>query len=218
MHPSDSHAEPRPTLFIAHAKELIRSGLVALASDHGLRVTGCAADSDSAVCGIVQTNPGVALIDCQLPGDGGFAAARRVAREAPRVRVILMSVTGDANHLARAHAAGAVNCVAKGLGAEELVKAIETAAAGRRPPPTDPFSVIARSLSAPEATPADAHLSPRERQVLRHLAHGLDNDEIAAALSIGIETVKTHVHKLLQKMNLRDRTQAAVWAVRNGVA
>lgn len=208
----------RPTLFIAHTKELIRSGLVAMASDHGMRVTGCVADTDAAVEGIVRTRPAVALVDCLLAGTGGFDAARRVAVDAPQVRVILMSVNSDANHLARAHAAGAVNCIAKGLPVEEVARAIEVAAAGERLPPGDPFAKIARTLSSRESLASDPRLSPRERQVLRHLAYGLENDEIAASLAIGVETVKTHVHKLLQKMNLRDRTQAAVWAVKNGIA
>ena len=77
----------------------------------------------------------------------------------------------------------------------------------------------APALRVPRLGPdgADRHLTLRERQVLRHLAYGLSNDEIGAALGIGLETVKTHVHKLLRKMSMRDRTQAAVWAVKNGV-
>lgn len=207
-----------PTLYIAHAKELIRTGLLTMASDNGLRVAGCAGDSDGALVGITQTRPTVAIIDCQLAGDGGFATARAVADAAPSVRVVMMSVSADGNHLARAHAAGAVNCVAKGLPADNIMAAIAEAAAGRRPSPPDPFAVVVERLEAADPLPAEAHLTRRERQVLRHLAYGLDNNEIARALSIGLETVKTHVHKLLTRMELRDRTQAAVWAVKHGIA
>ena len=209
--------EARPTLFIAHSKELIRSGLLAMASDSGLRVTGCAEDSKSALAGIKQARPGVAIVDCHLAGDGGFATVRAIARAAPDVRVVMMSVSADGNHLARAHAAGAVNCVPKGLPAEALLKVIEAAAAGRRPVPPDAFAVVVDRLEASDPFPAESHLTRRERQVLRHLAYGLDNNEIASALSIGLETVKTHVHKLLTRMELRDRTQAAVWAVKHGI-
>lgn len=209
--------DARPTIYIAHSKELIRAGLLALASDNGLRVAGCVGDSKAALAGIKQSRPSVAIIDCHLAGDGGFATARAVTTAVPEVRVVMMSVTADGNHLARAHAAGAANCVAKGLPAAALVAAIETAAAGRRPSPPDPFAVVLERLEASEALPPEAHLTRRERQVLRHLAYGLDNNEIAAALSIGLETVKTHVHKLLTRMELRDRTQAAVWAVKHGI-
>ena len=102
--------------------------------------------------------------------------------------------------------------------AKGIAAAVNLAAAGRRPIAPDPFAVVATKLGAGGSRGPDSHLTPRERQVLRHLAFALDNDEIAVALSIGVETVKTHVHKLLQKMSLRDRTQAAVWAVRNGLA
>lgn len=210
--------DSRPTLYIAHSKELIRTGLLALASDNGLRVAGCSGDSKTALAGIKQTRPTVSIIDCHLAGDGGFATARAVADAAPDVRVVMMSVSADGNHLARAHAAGAVNCVPKGLPAAALVKAIEAAAAGRRPSAPDPFAVVVERLEAADPLPAEAHLTRRERQVLRHLAYGLDNNEIASALSIGLETVKTHVHKLLTRMELRDRTQAAVWAVKHGIA
>ena len=114
-------------------------------------------------------------------------------------------------------AAGAVQCLAQGCSAGELVAAIRHAALGRAPQPPDPFAVVSARLSAPDADGADRHLTLRERQVLRHLAYGLSNDEIGASLGIGLETVKTHVHKLLRKMSMRDRTQVAVWAVKNGL-
>lgn len=206
-----------PTLFIAHRQELILAGLIAMAGDLGLRVAGIASDAAGCVDGVHATAPGMALVDCLLPGDG-FAAARRLADVAPATRVIVVSPSGDTNHLARARAARAVNCVAEGVSQQRLGEAIATAAAGRLPAPPDPFAVVAARLESSAPCDADAHLTRRERQVLRHLAYGLDNSEIAAALSIGLETVKTHVHKLLRRMELRDRTQAAVWAVKHGVA
>ena len=210
-------SESRPTLFIAHAQELLLAGLVAIASDHDLRVSGVASAADVAVTRICDLTPAVAIVDGHLPGGGGFAVAREVSKAAPRVRVILSVADVDDTHRARARAAGAMNCLGENVSARDIVTAVTLAAAGRMPVLPDPFAVVGEKLDARGGRGADAHLTPRERQVLRHLAFALDNDEIAAALSIGVETVKTHVHKLLQKMNLRDRTQAAVWAVRNGV-
>jgi len=207
----------RPTLFVAHRKELIRVGLVAMAGELGSRVLGIGADGAETIEGVVRTGPAVALVDCLLPDDG-FAVARRLAAAAPRTRVIMISPGVDENHLARAHAAGAVNCLPKAISLEDFGAAIGMAAGGERPVPPAPFAVVAERLDSAVSTGADAHLTRRERQVLRHLAYGLDNSEIAAALSIGLETVKTHVHKLLRRMELRDRTQAAVWAVKHGLA
>ena len=214
--PAPTSTDTRPTLFVAHAQELLLAGLVAIASDHDLRVSGVAATADVAVTRICELAPAVAIVDGHLPG-GGFAVAREVARAAPRVRVIVSMTDVDDTHRARARAAGAMNCLGEDASASQIVAAVALAAAGRMPAPPDPFALVAEKLEARGDRGADSHLTPRERQVLRHLAFALDNDEIAAALSIGVETVKTHVHKLLQKMNLRDRTQAAVWAVRNGV-
>jgi DNA-binding NarL/FixJ family response regulator len=207
----------RPTLFIAHRQEIIQSGLVAMAGDLALRVSGIASDARGTVDGVRATAPGVALVDCLLPGDG-FVATRRLAEVAPTTRVIVVSPSGDTNHLARARASHAVNCIAEEVSQDALGDAIVMAANGHRPAPPDPFAVVAARLESSAPSGADAHLTRRERQVLRHLAYGLDNSEIAAALSIGLETVKTHVHKLLRRMDLRDRTQAAVWAVKHGLA
>ncbi|MFM7075644.1 MAG: LuxR C-terminal-related transcriptional regulator [Planctomycetaceae bacterium] len=207
----------RPTLFIAHRQELLLAGFVAMVGDLDLRVAGVASDAARAVEGVCETGPGVALVDCLLPGDG-FAATRRLADAAPNTRVIVVSPSGDTNHLARARASHAVNCVAEEVSRQGLGAAIAMAAAGHRPAPPDPFAVVSARLESTAPSGADAHLTRRERQVLRHLAYGLDNSEIAAALSIGLETVKTHVHKLLRRMELRDRTQAAVWAVKHGLA
>lgn len=201
------------TLFVAHGQELFLAGLVAIATDRGIRLAGVASTADAALAGIRDKRPTVALLDCDLPGI--FAAVRTVSADA---RVLLFTTRGDANQMARAAAAGALNCLSAGDTGESIERAVLQAARGLRPSLPDPFAVVAASLSAADPATVDAHLTVRERQVLRHLAYGFDNDEIAAALAIGVETVKTHVHKLLRKMELRDRTQAAVWAVRHGVA
>lgn len=215
---SPGSSDLRPTLFIAHAQELLLAGLVAIATEYDIRVCGVATEAAVAVERIRDHAPGVAIIDCHLPGGGGFAVAREVAKAAPRVRVILYSPDGDDTHRARARACGAMNCISEYTPARDVVVAVGLAAVGRIPVPPDPFAVVVAKLDGAGDRGGGPPLTPRERQVLRHLAFALDNDEIAAALSIGVETVKTHVHKLLQKMKLRDRTQAAVWAVRNGLA
>ena len=135
----------RPTLFVAHRKELIRVGLVAMAGELGSRVLGIGSDGAETIEGVVRTGPAVALVDCLLPDDG-FAVARRLASAAPRTRVIMLSPGVDENHLARAHAAGAVNCLPKAISLEDFGAAIGMAARGERPVPPAPFAVVAERL------------------------------------------------------------------------
>ena len=205
------------SLSIAHASDLLRAGLIAIAAGDGIVIAGCYRDAEGAIEGIAASRPAVALIDSALPSTDGFTVARKVLDQIPGIAVVIISPAADTTHLARARAAGAVNCIAESCSALELLATIRNAALGRAPKPPEPFAVVAARLAASGPDGADRHLTLRERQVLRHLAYGLSNDEISAALGIGLETVKTHVHKLFQKMSMRDRTQVAVWAVKNGV-
>ena len=205
------------SLSIAHASDLLRAGLIAIAAGDGIVIAGCYRDAEGAIGGIAASRPAVALIDSALPSTDGFTVARKVLDQIPGIAVVIISPAADTTHLARARAAGAVNCIAESCSALELLATIRNAALGRAPKPPEPFAVVAARLAASGPDGADRHLTLRERQVLRHLAYGLSNDEISAAIGIGLETVKTHVHKLLQKMSMRDRTQVAVWAVKNGV-
>jgi hypothetical protein len=209
--------ESTVSLFVASSEEIVFAGLVAIATDAAIRIVGTARTAEAALAGIEATAPAVALIGCALRDGDGFALARRIASRATGVRVVLFSPAGDGTHLARARAARAFNCLDERCTAGALVAAIRQAAAGIAPAAQDPFAIIAAQLAATAPTSAELHLTVRERQVLRHLAYGLGNDEIAMSLGVGLETVKTHVHKLLAKIRMRDRTQAAVWAVKNGV-
>jgi DNA-binding NarL/FixJ family response regulator len=116
-------------------------------------------------------------------------------------------------------AVGAADCLLKDVTRKELVTAIENAATGKPASGSAPFARIAAAME-PRDAPAvtrDSRLTPRESQVLSHVALGLSNDEIARSMKISIETVKEHVANLLRKLSVRDRTQAAVWAVQSGV-
>lgn len=205
------------SLAIAHPSDLLRAGLIAIAAGEGIVIAGSYRDAEGAIDGIASSRPAVALIDSALPSPDGFAITRKVLDQTPAVHIVIISPAADTTHLARARAAGAVNCIAESCSAGELLATIRNAALGRAPQPPEPFAVVTARLAASGPDGADRHLTLRERQVLRHLAYGLSNDEISAALGIGLETVKTHVHKLLRKMSMRDRTQVAVWAVKNGV-
>jgi DNA-binding NarL/FixJ family response regulator len=206
------------SLSVAHSSEILRAGMIAIAASEGFIIAGSHGDAGSAIAGILASNPVVALIDGGFAGPvDGFDVARRVKAGAAGVRIVITSSSADSTHQARARAAGAVNCIPESSTAQELVAAIKNAAVDQAPLSHEPFALVGARLAAKGADAADGHLTLRERQVLRHLAYGLSNEEIAASLGIGLETVKTHVHKLLRKISMRDRTQVAVWAVKNGV-
>jgi DNA-binding NarL/FixJ family response regulator len=121
--------------------------------------------------------------------------------------------------VARAHALGASDYVLKGASRDDLVGAIKSVASGTAPSEFGEMHRVAGTLAIRQKqTDGDISLTQRETQVLRHLAMGLSNKEIGQSLSISVETVKEHVQHLLRKMDVTDRTQAAVWAVRNGLA
>ncbi len=131
---------------------------------------------------------------------------------------MLLSALDNPTYMARAQAAGASNFLLKSVSQKELVTAIQNAAAGKPASGAGPFAKVTASMAARDARAArDAGVTPREEQVLRHIAFGLSNDEIAQSLDISVETVKEHVQKILRKLDVNDRTQAALWAIQNGV-
>lgn len=216
-HTMDLHTTFPPSLYIAHPSELLRAGFSSIATEAGIVVVGTSGSARETLEAIQAKRPSVAMVDSGFSDPDGFEIARSLADRAAGVRVVMTSYGGDTTHQARARAAKAVNCIAEGCSARDFATAIRSAAAGQAPRPNEPFAMVGARLNATSSQEADRHLTLRERQVLRHVAYGLSNDEIAAALAIGLETVKTHVHKLLRKMSMRDRTQVAVWAVKNGV-
>jgi DNA-binding NarL/FixJ family response regulator len=120
--------------------------------------------------------------------------------------------------VARAHALGAKDYILKGTSKKDLVESLQAVAEGRDPPRFGQMQRIAGQMATRQRQPdSEIPLTQRETQVLRHLALGLSNKEIAQSLEISIETVKEHVQHLLRKMGVNDRTQAAVWAVRKGL-
>ncbi len=131
----------------------------------------------------------------------------------------MISVLDNPTHMARARAAGASDFLLESVTAKDLVAAVENAAGGKPPASTGAFARVAASMEAqPGVDNRGVRLTPRESQVLTHVALGLSNDEIARSLGISLDTVKEHVQQILRKLLVIDRTQAAVWALKAGVA
>jgi DNA-binding NarL/FixJ family response regulator len=220
------------TIVLADDQDLVRAGFrVILESEPGFRVVGEARDGAGAIETVRAERPDVVCLDVQMPNVDGIEAARRIVALPDPPAVLILTTFDHDDALFRALEAGASGFLLKNASPERLIDAIRTVAAGdallapdvtRRvisratatTPPAEPGAARAEGTAAL----ATAGLTERESEVLRLLARGLSNAEIAAELYVGDATVKTHVSNVLQKLALRDRIQAVVWAFEHGVA
>ena len=206
------------SLLVGYPKELIRAGLRAMLEKTGIKIVAEADSAPSTLTLAKKHKPTVVLLDAAIPGGDAFELVTKLAKAIPATRFILLSAIDNPTYMARARAVGAANFLLMGFSQRELVAAIESAAAGKSASGASPFAKIVASMQPRDARAArDSGLTPRESQVLSHIALGLSNDEIARSLEISVETVKEHVQNLLRKLAVNDRTQAAVWAVQSGV-
>jgi DNA-binding NarL/FixJ family response regulator len=205
------------TLLIAHPKELIRAGLRTMLVKPGLKVVGEAETATNTLSLVTKHKPNVLIVDASIPGGDCFELLKKIRKAVPRTKFVVLSVLDNPTYMARARAVGASNFLLEGVSGRELVAAVENAAAGKPVTGSTSFGKIAASMSGSAKGITGDVLTPREQQVLRHVAFGLSNEEIAASLEISIETVKEHVQNLLRKLKVSDRTQAAVWAVKSSV-
>jgi DNA-binding NarL/FixJ family response regulator len=206
------------SLLVAHPKELIRAGLRSMLASSPVKIVGEASDAPSTLKLARKHKPAVVLLDAALPGGDAFELARTLSIPLPVTKFVFVTEIDNPTYMARARAVGAANCLLMGFSLRELVTTIENAAAGKSVSGSSPYAKIAASMEPRDARAVrDSGLTPRESQVLSHVAFGLSNDEIARSLEISVETVKEHVQNLLRKLAVNDRTQAAVWAVQSGL-
>lgn len=203
------------TILIADDHAVVRQGLrMFLGLDPELEVVGEAADGAEALRLAHDLKPDVVLMDLLMPGMDGIAATGAIRRELPDTEVVaLTSVLEDAS-VVGAVRAGAIGYLLKDTQADELCRAIKDAAAGRVQLSPQAAARLVREVRAPESPET---LTEREVDVLRLLAQGKANKEIAHDLGIGEKTVKTHVSNVLAKLGVQSRTQAALHAVRLGL-
>lgn len=219
------------TLMVVDDHTLFRRGLIALlGQDAGLQVVGEAGDAAEALHLVPRLQPDVILLDNHLPGVMGVDAIRGLREVSPRSRVLMLTVSEDSQDLATALRNGAQGYLLKTIDGDLLAQAIRRAARGEpvvspelmgklvaafqaqgAPVIDTPAPVAAEAPSAPSEE-SGSPLSPREEDVLREIARGLSNKEIARALDIAETTVKIHVQHILRKLGLTSRVQAAVYA------
>lgn len=199
---------------------VVRQGLRSfLATRPGIEVVGEAADGEGAVAEATRLRPDVVLLDLAMPGGGGLAAIGRLrAGGAGPAVLVLTSFSGD-DQVVPAVRAGASGYLLKDVSPADLEAAIRTVHAGGSLLDPHVVGAVMSEVASPRR-PAAAldSLTPREREVLGLLAAGLSNHDIAARLFVSEKTVKTHVSAVLAKLGVADRTQAALFAVRHGVA
>jgi DNA-binding NarL/FixJ family response regulator len=201
-------------LLIADDHAVVRTGLAQLvATMEDVELVGEAADGEEAVVLCSDRSADVVLMDLEMPRVDGIDATRRIKAAQPEVAVVVL--TSDRERILRAIDAGAAGYLLKDAAPDELARAVRAAARGDAP--LDPKAARALLSARETAAPAEA-LSDREREVLLMVAEGLPNRQIARRLGISEKTVKAHLTSVFRQIGVTDRTQAALWAERRGLA
>ena len=206
------------SIVVADDHEVVRTGLASLLKDSEIEIVSEAADGDEAVSQTLKHSPDVVLMDIRMAETDGLSALERIRKESPQTPVVMLSTYDNPTYVARSVALGASDYVLKGSTRQDLLTAIRRAAGGESPSSDSILKRVKEAMERrQEPVDEDIPLTNREMQVLRHVALGLSNREIGQSLGISVETVKEHVQNILRKVQVTDRTQAAVWAVRKGL-
>ena len=208
-------------VLIADDSALTRCGLAVALSGSDVEVVGEASNGEQAVERALDLKPDVVVMEIRMPIRDGLWALEQLTAKLPESRVVIYSVYDHPSYVAQAIALGAKNYLSKRCGILDLRKSVCQAVTSERPNGASLLAPIADMIfdtSVPASPPDDdLPLTKREHQILRLISLGLNNRLIATCLKISVETVKEHVQNVLRKLGLRDRTEAAVFAVRRGV-
>jgi len=206
-------------LMVVDDHGVVRQGVRAFLDTHDdIEVVAEAIDSATAIARCTEQAPDVALVDLKLPDVDGVETTRRIKAASPRTQVIILTSLDDPRFVLPAIQAGAVSYLLKDAAPDALVSAVRKAARGEAVLHPRVAALLLEAVRKPERdAEALAPLSQREREVLMLIAQGMSNAAIAENLAIGEKTVKSHVSNVLAKLQLADRTQAAVYAWKRGL-
>lgn len=210
----------RIRVMIVDDHEMVRKGLIHfLEMSDGIEICGEAASGEECLQKLEREQPDVLLLDLSMPGMGGAKAAEEVRKRWPAVKVIILTSFAEEEMVVRALQAGAHSYLLKTCSPGRLESSIHSVMKGQSIVDPAVTHILIGQMNKPSTqTPAEAEsITPREREVLYCIAQGMSNKEIAAQLFIGIKTVKTHVSNLLEKLELSDRTQLAIYAHQTGL-
>jgi DNA-binding NarL/FixJ family response regulator len=202
--------------------DLFRTGLRNLLEEEGVNVVGEAENGETAIRLAADLAPDVVIMDLNMPGAGGVETTRRLASLAPLARVVVLTISADDDDVMNAVMAGACGYLLKDSSMQEVIAGIRAASEGESLiSPQIATKVLqrlrAQSKDADAAATIRAELSDRELEVLKLIANGKDNAQIASELFISPKTVKNHISNILMKLQIENRIQAAVYAVRSGI-
>ena len=208
-------------VYLADDHELVRRGLTALLStESDLEIVGVGADGQEAVWQVAELKPDVILLDLQMPRVGGIEAITEIKASDPNARILVLTSFGDDEMVFSAIQAGALGYLLKDSSPQELVQAIKNVYAGLLFLDPEIALKVIREINKPLANrqPTQEPLTVRETEILRLVARGLTNNDIAEQLVVSERTVRTHLSNILAKLHLANRTQAALYALRQGIA
>jgi len=211
-------AGDRIRLVLADDHRMLRDGLRLSMEDAGFDVVGDAGDGEEAARLVDSLHPDVVLMDVTMPLLDGIEATRLIHERHPRTHVVMLTMHGESDVMARAIQAGAVGYLVKDCSTEEIVDAVRMAADGAGALSSElASSMLVEVQRTPPTETGDPVISPREEEVLQLVADGLSIPEVAARLFISGKTVKNHLGSIYGKLDARDRTQAVLRAVRMGI-
>ena len=204
-------------IMLADDHAVVRAGLAQLlGTTDDLVVVGEACDGEEAVALARELQPDVVLMDLSMPGMDGTAATRQISASCPGTRVVALTSFSDRDRVMATLDAGAVGYLLKDAAPDEIIRAVRLAAQGLSP--LDPRAAQVLLDARTRGSRPDFGLTPRESEVLALLTAGLSNKHIALRLGISEATVKAHLTSVFSAIGVADRTQAALWAQRNGLA
>ncbi|HEX6654196.1 MAG TPA: response regulator transcription factor [Thermoleophilaceae bacterium] len=214
--------EAQPSVFIVDDHSFFRAGMRSVLTEHGLSVVGDAPSAEAALPLIERRAPDLVVMDLSMPGMSGADATREIMRRFPSVAVLVVTVSAAEAEVLDALEAGAAGYLLKDSEPAEIVRAVEAAMTGDTPlSPRIARLIVQRARMVPGAAQARTavaeQMTDRELEVLRLLADGLDNRQIAEALFLSPTTVKRHVGSIVAKLGVSNRVQAAILAVKAGL-
>lgn len=207
-------------ILVVDDQSIVREGLCAmLGAKSGLEVIGEASNGEEAVTLAAELKPDVILMDLVMPGKGGVAAIRDIVQDDPEARILVLSGFSEDAQIVESIRAGAQGYILKSARPDELVAAIRQTYAGETPLNPAVARTLVRKLAAPSSEPSSGDtLTEREIEILKYVAGGNSNQDIADNLGISVRTVGTHVSHMMSKLGLDNRTQLALYALREGYA
>jgi DNA-binding NarL/FixJ family response regulator len=219
--PTETLTSDQLRVMLVDDHDLFRTGLRNLLEEQGVQIVAEASEGSAALSLVRELAPDVVVMDLNMPGMNGIEATREIARQAPLTRVVVLTISDEDDDVIDAIVAGACGYLLKDSSIQDLMQGIRAASVGEALISPHIAAKVLQCLRASgldsETVAQGPELSDRETEVLRLIANGMDNAEIARDLHISPKTVKNHISNILMKLQIENRIQAAVYAVRRGL-